>query len=202
VYIEERYRLRNSGTAVTPPYSRWNLTEQDMYGTARDSPHIRALPLTLPPSAEFVYSKDDLGATQTVVEKAGSGGGAGGAFTRVTLSPRYPLLGGWQTETVLGYSVPLQTCVVARNGGGGGGSGGGTRRTLVFLQPPLLDKVRSLHLLLLLCAVQTPGRACAASRRCCTSCTHACVQWHAQPGITLHHTAMWSARDSLGRPEA
>ena len=50
----------------------------------------------------------------------------------LAIVPRYPLLGGWQTEIVLGYALPLASSVVKI----------GTKRTLVFIVPPLLDMVR------------------------------------------------------------
>ena len=64
VYVEERYRLRNSGTKVMPPYSRWNITEEAMSGQAAGSPHLRVLPMSLPKTAQYIYTKDDLGHTQ------------------------------------------------------------------------------------------------------------------------------------------
>ena len=64
VYVEERYRLRNSGAKVVPPYSRWNITEEAMSGQAAGSPHLRVLPMSLPKTAQYIYTKDDLGHTQ------------------------------------------------------------------------------------------------------------------------------------------
>jgi Ribophorin I len=57
----------------------------------------------------------------------------GGGGLLVSMIPRYPLLGGWQTELVLGYSLPLESAVLKA----------GKKRTLVFLVPPLLQLVRS-----------------------------------------------------------
>ena len=57
---------------------------------------------------------------------------AGQKFKRVTMLPRYPLLGGWQTDIVLGYSLPLQNAALVQNG----------ERTLVYLVPPMIDLVR------------------------------------------------------------
>ena len=64
VYVEERYRLRNAGTRVRHPFSRWQLVEASMGGRTRESPHVMSIPLTLPGAAQYVYTKDDLGNTQ------------------------------------------------------------------------------------------------------------------------------------------
>jgi Ribophorin I len=64
VYIEERYTLRNVGTAVVPPFSRWDFTAEAMSARVPESPHVRLLPLSLPKAAQYIYTKDDLGHTQ------------------------------------------------------------------------------------------------------------------------------------------
>ena len=129
VYIEERYVLRNGGTAVTDTFNRWNLTSDFMTGGFATSPHIRMIPFSLPRSAQYIYTKDDLGATANMALDE-----APDARTqRMTVIPRYPLLGGWRAELLLGYSVPLPAAVMRR----------GTRHTAVFLVPPLLDAVRA-----------------------------------------------------------
>ena len=137
VYIEERYKLCNAGTAIEPPFSRWDLTEDFMTGAFVHSPHVRLLPFSLPRSAQYVYTKDDLGETQHMPT------GEDARVQKVTVVPRYPLLGGWQTELVLGYSMPLPTAVVRQ----------GRRHTAIFLLPPLLDTVRRASRTLLLCPV-------------------------------------------------
>ena len=197
VYVEERYKLRNAGTTVVPPFSRWNLTAEAMRGGYAASPHLRVLPFSLPRAAQYIYAKDDLGAMQArptvlqrsfllsmllchtaaslpvvgtvilsalpwwelrvplgvrgfrrvrrttvrrvslptrapaqIVQPPASEGRAAG----VSLVPRYPILGGWTSEMVLGYSLPL-AATAQRNG---------RRHAVLFMVPPLIDFVRPL----------------------------------------------------------
>jgi hypothetical protein len=144
VNVEEHYRLRNAGTTVTPPFSRWNLTQEAMTSDISNSPHIRALFFSLPRSAQYIYTKDDLGNTANVpIPARGSL-----AVVKTSVLPRYPLLGGWQMEIKLGYSVPLETTVLKQ----------GTRHSVVFLMPPLLDLVCAL--------LEVPGSKVLAQLRC------------------------------------
>jgi hypothetical protein len=121
VYVEERYKVRNVGTEVTPPFARWNLTLSRGRDTA-----LWALPMLLPKSAKYAYLKDDLGLMQLATASKDSALSA-------KLLPRYPLLGGWSTEMVLGYSLPLPSTVACRD----------DVHTVTFLLGPLLEFVRT-----------------------------------------------------------
>lgn len=122
--------MKHAGAAVKGPFSRWNITEalyQDrkMFST----PHIYSLAAYLHPLAEHVSFKDDLGNIMGASQKTQAG------LLRVSFSPRYPLLGGWQTRFVLGYTLPLQAAVT---------TGARGKKEVTFGQSPIFEEVRSL----------------------------------------------------------
>jgi oligosaccharyltransferase complex subunit alpha (ribophorin I) len=127
VYVTERYHVKHSGAAVVPPFSRWNLTYGAMMG-ATASPHIKSLTEFVHPQAQYVSFKDGIGNIMTTHVKPGNSGG----LTAISLSPRYPLLGGWQTRFVLGYSLPLSAVVSTARG----------RNTITFSHIPVFEQVR------------------------------------------------------------
>jgi hypothetical protein len=98
--------------------------------------------MLLPKSAQYAYLKDDLGLMQLVTT-------AKDAALSAKLIPRYPLLGGWSTEMILGYSLPLPSTVAQKEG----------VHTLTFLLGPLVEYVRPSSvkrcLLLLFAALST-----------------------------------------------
>lgn len=63
---------------------------------------IRGFVASLPVRAHSIYFKDAIGNISTSQVKYGP------QSTELIITPRYPLYGGWQTEFVLGYSIPLQ----------------------------------------------------------------------------------------------
>ena len=130
VYVTERYRVKHGGAAVKGPFSRWNITEALHYDKrAYTSPHIYTLSSYLHSLAEQVTLKDDLGSILSVSEQLHAG------LKRVEFAPRYPLLGGWQTQFVLGYTLPLHTMVSTDSRG---------RKEVVFAQSPMFEEVRFL----------------------------------------------------------
>jgi hypothetical protein len=80
--------------------------------------------MRLPKSAKYAYLKDDLGLMQIMTTPKDSSLSA-------KLLPRYPLLGGWSTEMLLGYSLPLPSTVARRD----------DMHTVTFLLGPLLEFV-------------------------------------------------------------
>lgn len=128
VYVTESYHVKHGGAAVKGPFSRWNITEALHYDRKSFStPHIYTLAAYLHPLAQHVSFKDGLGNIMNASEKPQSG------LLRVSFAPRYPLLGGWQTRFVLGYTLPLQAIVT---------SGARGRKEIMFGQSPIFEEVR------------------------------------------------------------
>lgn len=119
--------MKHGGATVKGPFSRWDITESlHKDKRAYHLPHIYTLSTYLHPQAEYVSLKDDLGNIMSVYEQAHAG------LKRVEFAPRYPLLGGWQTRFVLGYTLPLQTAVSTSVRG---------RKEVTFAQSPMFEEV-------------------------------------------------------------
>jgi oligosaccharyltransferase complex subunit alpha (ribophorin I) len=127
IYVTESYNVKHAGAVFKGEFSRWNITEAQYYEGRNLNPHIYSLSTFLHPLAEYISLKDDLGNILSVSESKQVG------LKRVKFSPRYPLLGGWQTRFVLGYSLPLQASVTTSSQG---------QKEVSFSQAPLLEEVR------------------------------------------------------------
>jgi hypothetical protein len=177
--------VRNAGTKVSPPFARWNLTST----RGKDSA-LWILPMLLPKSAQYAYLKDDLGLMQLVTT-------AKDAALSAKLIPRYPLLGGWSTEMILGYSLPLPSTVAQKGG----------VHTLTFLLGPLVEYVRpssvKRYLLLLFCRAKS-GNMLGSSpscrnRRARESTTHAhCYGCRIPSGLPCSPLRLFCSSCSLG----
>ena len=101
VYFEERVALENAAAELTGEWSRFDF-EKGSAGGGGATATASAVPATLPPGARSLYFKDGIGniSTSHVSRKR--------ARTEVTLSPRFPLAGGWKADFVFGYSLPLR----------------------------------------------------------------------------------------------
>ncbi|OON18774.1 ribophorin I [Opisthorchis viverrini] len=85
----------NTGAKLKGPFSRLDF---DMGVGQRVA--ISSFKTALPAAARDIYYRDDIGniSTSAVAETLDA--------LEVRLSPRFPLLGGWKTEYILGYNVP------------------------------------------------------------------------------------------------
>jgi oligosaccharyltransferase complex subunit alpha (ribophorin I) len=62
----------------------------------------------LPPAARSLYYRDLIGNISSSATRHGA------KETIVDISLRYPLVGGWKTDFVLGYSLPLEGSLFGR----------------------------------------------------------------------------------------
>lgn len=146
VYFEETYLVRNDGPALEGEFSRRRYGDRSAY-TSYMFENLRA---RLPAGSRWIYYRDAIGNVSTSAvhrlpkgasfSSLGLGGSAGkkgggadeGGGVVVDLGMRYPMVGGWQADFVLGYSLPLAS-VVSRVSGTGMG---GRMRLRLSLPPP------------------------------------------------------------------
>lgn len=149
VYFEETYLVRNDGPTVEGEFSRRRYSDRSAF-LGHMFENLRA---RLPPGSRWIYFRDAIGNVSTSAvhrlpkgahlsagEKNGRRGAASansaeGAVV-VDLGVRYPMLGGWQADFVLGYSLPL-SAAVSRVSAGGGSGAGGRMRLRIALPPPI-----------------------------------------------------------------
>ncbi|KER23299.1 hypothetical protein T265_08784 [Opisthorchis viverrini] len=95
IAVEESLEIQNTGAKLKGPFSRLDF---DMGVGQRVA--ISSFKTALPAAARDIYYRDDIGniSTSAVAETLDA--------LEVRLSPRFPLLGGWKTEYILGYNVP------------------------------------------------------------------------------------------------
>jgi oligosaccharyltransferase complex subunit alpha (ribophorin I) len=132
VYFEESYLIRNDGPAVEGEFSRRRYSDRSAF-LGHMFENLRA---RLPANSRWIYFRDAIGNVSTSAvhrlpkgvslgsgEKNGKRGGAaaGEGGVVVDLGMRYPMLGGWEVDFVLGYSLPLSAVVSRVSGSGAGG---------------------------------------------------------------------------------
>ncbi|TGZ66390.1 hypothetical protein CRM22_005337 [Opisthorchis felineus] len=95
IAVEDSLEIQNTGARLKGPFSRLDF---DMGVGQRVA--ISSFKTALPAAARDIYYRDDIGniSTSAVAETLDA--------LEVRLSPRFPLLGGWKTEYILGYNVP------------------------------------------------------------------------------------------------
>lgn len=150
VYVEESYLVRNDGPLVDGEFSRRRYGDRSAH-----VPHMfENLRARLPAGSRWIYFRDAIGNISTSAvfrvpkgahvaagERARGGGRAlpeGGVV--VDLGMRYPMLGGWRCDFVLGYSLPLSAVVSrvpAASPAAAGGGVGGRMRLRVPLPAPV-----------------------------------------------------------------
>ncbi|KAI8470184.1 MAG: Ribophorin I-domain-containing protein [Monoraphidium minutum] len=97
IYVEESYVIQNAGAEHKGQFSRLRHT----YNREYRETSFQDLRAKLPPSARHLYYKDLIGNVSSSRTRQGA------KETVVDLSLRYPLMGGWKADFVLGYSLPL-----------------------------------------------------------------------------------------------
>jgi len=100
IYVEEAYTMMHGGAKLKGEWSRLD----HMYATEgakqKEGPHIESVTATLPRHAHTLYYRDEIGNVSTSAVR----------FKRdkveAIITPRFPLIGGWKTNFVFGYSLP------------------------------------------------------------------------------------------------
>lgn len=95
VAVEETLEIINTGARLSGPFSR---LDYDM-GVGKQTA-VSSLKTALPSAAQHIYYRDEIGNISTSRVKDVSDA------VEVTLSPRFPLMGGWKTKYTIGYNVP------------------------------------------------------------------------------------------------
>jgi oligosaccharyltransferase complex subunit alpha (ribophorin I) len=149
VYFEETYLVRNDGPSLQGEFSRRRYSDRSQH-RGHMFENLRA---RLPSGSRWIYFRDAIGNVSTSEVhrlpaggggknsgKGGSGkedgaGGTGGGSVVVDLGQRYPLLGGWEVDFVLGYSLPLGSALsrVSSSTGSSSTLGAGRMRLRVAL---------------------------------------------------------------------
>lgn len=101
VYVEERYHLRHTGPKVVGEWSRYRVMTDRSASKGAASQGLAVLP----PDARWIYFRDDIGNISTSVVRRSL------ADVQVALVPRFPLIGGWETQFKFGYSLPIGSIV-------------------------------------------------------------------------------------------
>eukprot|EP00741_Cyanophora_paradoxa_P015731 tig00020904_g15187.t1 len=96
--VEEHYLLRHAGAAHKGYFSRYDYQRNPM-GAGVAS--IRSIVSVLPSSAFEIYYRDEIGNISTSAINPSDKG------LEVELVPRFPLFGGWKTDFLFGYNLPL-----------------------------------------------------------------------------------------------
>lgn len=107
IYVEERYIVKHYGAKFKGDWSRGDYTGNPGFKQAS----FREMFATMPVSAHTHYFKDSIGnvSSSQLLHNTYS--------TDASLAPRYPLFGGWSTDFVFGYSLPLRTFVTKSSKG-------------------------------------------------------------------------------------
>lgn len=114
--FRDRIWMRNDGPALKGHFSRLQLRQQDQFGLLTNNV-IRLVQMPLPPGSRDVYFIDDVGNVSTSEFRPSRPDPAtvpippyklpDGKASLLSLTPRYPLLGGWNYTFTVGYDVPL-----------------------------------------------------------------------------------------------
>lgn len=101
VYVEERYHLQHIGPRMVGEWSRYRVMTDRAASKGAASQGIAVLP----PDARWIYFRDDIGNISSSVVRRSL------TDVQVALVPRFPLVGGWETQFKFGYSLPLGSIV-------------------------------------------------------------------------------------------
>lgn len=118
--IEDRILLRNTGPALKGHFSRIEHQMSSFYkkGAGAPSNALTSLKLLLPAGARDPYFIDQIGNVSTsrfraappspgLADQLALGAGVIGHMSLLDLTPRFPLLGGWNYTFSVGFNVPL-----------------------------------------------------------------------------------------------
>lgn len=99
IAIEEKYFLENVGAKLEGEFGR---VDYDDHGLKGGKNALRSLEELLPLRANNLWFRDDIGnvSTSTAVREWDN--------VKLEIEPRFPLLGGWKTTFMVGYSLPLK----------------------------------------------------------------------------------------------
>ncbi|KAF9353450.1 dolichyl-diphosphooligosaccharide--protein glycosyltransferase subunit 1 [Mortierella sp. AD094] len=97
--VEEHYNFVNKGAQLKGHYSRVDSQLNPM--AAREGNGIMALMTQIPKLARDIYYRDEIGniSTSVLMDQPN--------HIILTLKPRFPIFGGWNTTWYTGYNVPL-----------------------------------------------------------------------------------------------
>lgn len=100
IYVEEAYTLKHGGAKLKGEWSRLDhmLVTEGMQ--SQELSHIESVTAILPKHAHALYYRDEIGNVSTSAIR----------FKRdkveAIITPRFPLMGGWKTNFIFGYSLP------------------------------------------------------------------------------------------------
>lgn len=99
IAIEEKYFLENVGAKLDGEFGRVDYDDNGLKGGKNA---LRSLEEILPLRANNLWYRDDIGnvSTSTAVREWDN--------VKLEIEPRFPLLGGWKTTYMIGYSLPLK----------------------------------------------------------------------------------------------
>ena len=98
IAITEWYQMKHTGATLTGPFSRFDYQAKGNKAYSSFN-HLIAF---LHPLADGIYYRDYIGNVSTSHVRKGRGG----ADTQVEISPRFPMMGGWEAEFEVGYNIP------------------------------------------------------------------------------------------------
>ncbi|GAA5895738.1 hypothetical protein JCM6882_001367 [Rhodosporidiobolus microsporus] len=134
--VQENIELVNSGPTLEGTFARIDHQKATMH-RRQNMLAISSLTVPLPPSAHNPYYYDLVGNVSTSRFRPSPAAGSSavlpsqkklraalsGAPAILELQPRYPLMGGWNYSFTIGYDLPLEEYVRARNDGKEGAKG-------------------------------------------------------------------------------
>lgn len=121
IYVEESYIIRNDGAQHEGAFSRLK------HSGGQTGNSFQQLKARLPPSAHSLYYRDLIGNVSSSNTRKSF------KETVVEINLRYPLMGGWEADFVLGYSVPLDGFLYHRPNG--------RNRLIIDLSSPIEDVI-------------------------------------------------------------
>ncbi|GAA5916144.1 dolichyl-diphosphooligosaccharide--protein glycotransferase subunit OST1 [Sporobolomyces salmoneus] len=131
--IQDNIELSNSGPALDGNFARIDHQKATMM-RRQNNLAITSLSISLPPHAHAAYYYDSVGNVSTSRFRPSTSPSASGFLPSqqkkknsasvaspalLELTPRYPLLGGWNFSFTIGYDLPLQEWLKVRKGGEG-----------------------------------------------------------------------------------
>ncbi|KAF3321095.1 dolichyl-diphosphooligosaccharide--protein glycosyltransferase subunit 1A [Carex littledalei] len=108
VRVTEQYTLSHGGARLKNGFSR---IEYQARPYVRGASSFRTLVARLPPRANSVYYRDEIGNISTSHLWGDS------QRTQLEIEPRFPIFGGWKTTFTVGYDLPLQDFLFEADGG-------------------------------------------------------------------------------------
>ncbi|XKL65763.1 hypothetical protein PGB90_009183 [Kerria lacca] len=118
IAVEEEITLEHTGAKLKGPFSRYDYQREPESGLSS----VKSFKTVLPAMATDIYYRDEIGniSTSHLYNLENS--------IEVELRPRFPLFGGWNTQYILGYNVPLYTYLF-------------TKGNNYLLKMPLIDHI-------------------------------------------------------------